>query len=363
VRQILTWQRIQWIVLPLLVFGCVEWLVRQSADFVPTWYAAADEIARSHRIGAIFIGSSRVQAAVEPAQFAAALEPDLLTGRQVLNLGRGYSTEAEHYLGLRNLMERHSEAMQGVHVFAEAPGGLPYRVTWAGDAWAFSEQPWMLVDLLRPSDLPAFWQAPGLGIDERLHITLRSLLRSARLFNRRERVREQWLQHVLPQLASGRLPDLRPAVSVGYDLQGPGDGSSIRVDPEAVAQARASAVDFAGAIERAAQAPTGDWRGTIQDEMSQLVRRHGGRLVYFEPPLSEVFEQPYRTEIRRQDITAFADQARAWGGCVIRPEFTYTDEDFPDLWHLRPSLVPEFSAALARAFARQCLGPSDVTSP
>lgn len=352
----LSWKRAQWLVVPLIVLGLAEWFVRQTADRLPTWYAAAESLAAEGPIGAVFVGSSRVQAAIVPQSFIAELSGTGWDGRQALNLARGYSTEAEHYLGLRNLMTRYPDALRGVQVFTEAPGGIPFRVTWQNDAWAFEEQPWMLVDLLRPTDLPAFVAAPGLALDTRMHVSLRTLLRPVRLFNRRERVRQQWMEQVLPALAAGRLPDFTPAASVGYDLQGPGNASSIRVDPQAVAQARASAIQVGELLERQ-QAPIRDWEGSIQQAMARLVREHGGRLVFIEPPLSEPFQRIYRTPIRQEDIPFFAAQAASWGSCVVRADLAYTDEDLPDLWHLKPELAPDFSRSLARAFLRSCPPP------
>jgi len=351
----LNWRRLQWVVIPVLVLGGVEWWVRHTADRLPTWYGAAEQIASEAPIGAVFVGSSRIQAAVVPRQFADALGTKWTPDRQALNLARGYSTEAEHFLGLRNLIDKYPAALRGVYVFAEAPGGLPFRAGWADTPWAFAEQPWMLVDLLKPSDLPVFWKAPGLDVEQRLHVALRSMVRSARVFNRRERVRQQWLEQVLPQLAAGRLPDLQPNLQVGYDLQGPGNASSIRVDPAAVAQARASAVEVAGLLERQ-QAPMRNWNDSIQEALARLVRQHGGQVVFLAPPLSEPFQRIYRTAVRQEDIAYFARQAAEWGSCVVRPDFTYTDEDLPDLWHLKPELAPAYTQALARTFQEQCPG-------
>ena len=348
-----TWRRAQWLAVPLLVLGLAEWFVRQTADRVPTWYGAAQRLAAEGPIGVVLVGSSRVQAAVLPADFAAELGGTALAGRQVLNLARGYSTDAEHYLGLRNLLQGHPAALRGVQVLAEATGGVPFRTTWRDHGWAQEQQPWMLVDLLSPSDLPAFLRSAQLGLGTRLHVSLRVLLRPVRLFNRRERVRQQWLEQVLPTVAAGQLPDLTPNEPVGFDLQGPGAASSIRVDPQAVALARASALQVGEMLERH-QAPMREWHGTVQEDLVRLVRDHGGRLVFFEPPLSEVFQRAYRTPLRREDVVLFGVQAGAWSSCVVRPDFQFVDDDLPDLWHLRPELAPEFSRALARAFLRDC---------
>lgn len=348
------WARAQWLVLPLVVLCGAEWFVRRTADHVPTWYAAAQHVAWERPIGAVFIGSSRVQAAVVPEAFARALDGRRFKDAAVLNLARGYSTDVQHFVGLRNLIQAYPASLRGVQVFAEAPGGLPFCTHWRTSAWAHPLQPWMLVDLLRVSDLAGFMRSRQLELETRLHVSLRVLLRPLRLFNRRERVRQQWLEHVLPTLAAGGLPDLTPNEPVGLDLQGPGLGSSIRTDPTALASARASALEVADALERH-QGPIRDWRGSIPEDLVRLVHGHGGRVIFLAPPLSDIFQRGYRTPLRREDLLLFERQVREWGACVVRPDFAYTDDDLPDLWHLRPELAPAYSRAVAASYERECV--------
>lgn len=343
----------QWLLIPGLVLGLAEAYVRTTVDRVPTWYRAAERIARDEPLGALFIGSSRVQASITPRAFDEALAARGQGPRRSLNLGRGHTTEAEHYLGLWRVLAGDPAHVQGLVVFEEAPGGLPWQARWETNAWAFEEQPGLLVEVLGLRDVPRFLRSKGLARETRAHVALRTLLRPVALFHRRERLRQHWGAHVLPALASGRLPEPSPQAPLGADLEGPGPGSSIRGDPAAFAQARQSAQEL-GVMLLRNQAPFGDWRGSIQEDIARLVQSHGGRMVFFEPPQSEVFAQIYRTPTRRADVAAFAEQARRWGACVVRPPFSTTDEDFPDLWHLHSDRSPEFSAVLARAWLDTC---------
>ena len=88
------WAWGQWLVIPLLVFGLVEAVVRGTLENVPGWYLAAEREAGQARVNVIFIGSSRVGAAVHVPSFER--EVFSLTGHcpRALNLGRGYSTDA-----------------------------------------------------------------------------------------------------------------------------------------------------------------------------------------------------------------------------------------------------------------------------
>jgi hypothetical protein len=343
----------QWLVIPGLTLGLAEAYVRTTVDRVPTWYRAAERIAGEEPLRALFIGSSRVQASITPRAFDEALAARGQAPGRSLNLGRGHTTDSEHYLGLRRVLAADPAHLRGVVVFAEAPGGLAGQSRWDRDGWAFEEQPGLLVEVLGLGDLPRFLRSTGLTRETRAHVALRTLLRPVALFHRRERLRQHWNAHVLPALAGGRLPEPIPQAPLGADLEGPGPGSSIRADPAAFAQARRSAQEF-GVMLLRNQAPFGDWRGSIQEDIVRLVQSHGGRMVFFEVPQSDVFAQVYRTPTRLADAAAFAEQARRWGACVVRPPFATTDDDFPDLWHLHSDRSPAFSAELARAWLDTC---------
>jgi hypothetical protein len=349
-------RRAQWLILPLLVLGLADAFVRHAVDRVPSWYGAADRLASTRPVQAVFVGSSRVQAAILPSAFERVLAERGRPGTTALNLGRGYSTDAEHYLGLRNLLAAHPDRLRGVTVFAEAPGGLPWLTRWDNTPWAMAAQPWMLVDLLQPADLPRFWLESGLDLETRVHLSLRVALRWLSLFNRRERVREQFFDNLLPTLSRGKIPNFVIARTLGGDLQGPGEVTSIRHDPAALEVARKLARDMGERLGRN-QAPIRDWRGTLPEALARLAQSAGGGLVFFEPPLSEAFLQGYRTKVRQEDAALFALQAREWGACVVRPAFTYSDDDLPDLWHLRPERVAEFTRAVAVAWIETCAAP------
>jgi hypothetical protein len=175
------------------------------------------------------------------------------------------------------------------------------------------------------------------------------------LFNRRERVREQWLDEVLPTLAQGLIPDFAPKRILGDDLRGPGHTTSIRADPAALAPVRALARRIGDQAARF-QGPIREWHGTITEALVRLVRAAGGQVVFFEPPLSETFLQGHRTKMRQEDAALFARSAHEWRACVVRPSFKYSDDDLPDLWHLRPERVSEYTRAVATAWLEICPG-------
>jgi len=342
----------QWLLIPLAVFWLTESAFRSAFDRVPLWYGAAEWAASEGRVDVVFIGSSRVSAAVNVTSFAR--EVFVRTGQcpRGLNLGQGYSTDPEHYLGLRNLLTSHPESLQGVVVFVEAAGGLPSSNGGWDTSWVHSAQPWLVVDLLRSQDLLPLWRSRGLAISEKLHLTLRFGLRKvSSALNRRERIREGlleggigWLLH----LSSGHIGS-NPFmdVPVHYGLLGGGGG--LRTGREAFSRAREAAFRFTSESLRNEQ-PIREWGTSVLSDLVQLVRRHGGQVVFFEMPVSSVFGRLYATPLRQEDIRIFREQAKIWGTPVLLPQLAFSDRDFPDLWHLDSRAASVFSEDLARAW-------------
>lgn len=348
----------QWFVIPLAVFVFTEVILRNTFDRFPTWYGAAQWAASDARVDVVFIGSSRTAAAVNVESFAT--DVFAITGRcpRGLNLGRPYSTDAEHYLGLRNLFTSHPESLQGVTVFVEAPGGLPSNngsglptlERWR-TSWVHSMQPWLVVDVLRTKDLLPFWRSQELVISDKVHLTFRFALRKiSSTLNRRERIREElledgiaWLLH----LTNGRIrPNPFTYVPVHYGLA---SGGGIRTDPASLQVARKAALRFTDQSLKN-EKPLREWDTAVLSDLVQLVRQHGGQVVFFEMPLSSTFARLYATPMRQEDIRIFREHARAWGTPMIRAQLSFAGEDFPDLWHVGPSLAPTFTAELAKAW-------------
>jgi hypothetical protein len=355
------WGRAQWVVLPMLVVGLSESVVRETSDRLPRWYAAAEELAEQGRIDAIFIGSSQTQAAITTTAFSEAVA--LRTGRRprVLNLGRGYSSIVEHYLGLRNVIASSRRRLEDVTVFVEAPEGVAYSDRWDGP-WTNTEQFQLIVDLLRFSDLPALWRSGGQSYALKLGISARLASRRCALVNRRERFRELLFGHLLSAVAIGGAAGSASVESLGDDLQGPGQASGIRTDEAVVREAREGAQRWADEFAQSA-VPMQDWRGTVLEDLVRLLRQVNGHVVFVSPPESEVMRRAFRSPVLQQNARAFAAEIRRWDSCYLRPAFNYTDEDLPDLWHLRPERSPEFSRLLADAWLTTCAVSGRMDDP
>ena len=347
------WAWAQWVVIPIAVLGMAETVVRSTVDRRPRWYGAAEQAVADGPVNALFVGSSRVEAAVYVPAFEEEASAMSRACVRALNLGRGYSTAAEHYLGLRNLFAAHPEHLSTTTVFVEMPLGPAGPSQWRG-SWAHDEQPWMLVDLLRWHDLRAFGGSSGLPLGEKIHLTVRFVLRGVMAtFNRRERIREELLRRgipwVLDVMRRRPLPEGNSPLAATRDLIGL--ETDIRRDPVSLRRARDLAIQVTGAWV-GQDTPVHEWQESIERDLVEMVERQGGRVVFFKPPLSSVFTRLDRNPGRQKDLESFGEQAQRWGAAILTPHVEFTDEDFPDLWHADHQLALRFSRELARDWLR-----------
>jgi hypothetical protein len=306
------------------------------------------EVSKLKKIDCVFIGSSRVMAAVNEQTFAAELSRQIGRPIQPFNLGLAYSTVVEHYLILRNLFREHPEQARGCTVFIEAPAGLPADPAGWASRWTHPDRPDILPPLLRGEDLVKAWTC-GLPLEERLALTKDFLCRRSTLMAQRTRIATAFVEkgnRLAHRLLDGFLP-AKPPAAVVADLTTRG---GIRNDQEGVAFARQVAVQNARA-EEAGQSPLRITEQSILWDLVSLVHSAGGRVVFFEMPLHSTQRAPLTTELRNQDRQIFHEQLRSWHSYYLANTVPTVDEDFPDIWHLRSSLAPVFSASLARSWA------------
>ena len=354
------WSRTQWIVIPTVVLLLIEVGVRYKFDETPLWYGAAARAAAAAPVDVIFVGSSRVREGVYVPVFESEVFRAAGSCPRAINLARGYTTAAEHYLGLRNLFAAYPESMEGVTVFIEAPGGLPPFETWK-EPWANASQVWLIADLLRVRDFPAFWQS-GHSLEDKLRLSFRASLQNIAAVNRRERVRADLQQGGVTWIAALLDEEQRfdPFGENIVNKQLLGSGGTL-TDEKSVRFARELAVEMTDQALRD-EKPLPDWDTSIARDTVKLVQKHKGQVVFFDVPLSETFKRVYATPLRQRDVASFKLQAKTWGTEVLQPVLAYTDEDLPDLWHARKELSVRFSTELARLWAKPTSGLLTVRS-
>ncbi len=328
------WQSLKWFVVPIAILAATDVVMSRVGRASEKWYPAYVGSTAFSDADWIFVGSSRVAAAIVPEAIAAE------TGTiQAINLGQGYSTTAEHLLGLQKLAGTNPQAFTGKTVFIEAPGGIPEHIIFRGGEWLHPQNPALMLKVSSPSDLPDFWKSHA-HHEELIHITTRTLLKPSGLLTYKE-------------LAQGKV--MTTGATVVKDLtwrttDENGDLSSaggIRTD----AEGRKVAIDGAKAyIETQTKGLKSyqNWDGTCVERIIELVTQRGGRVAFFETPLDSSFKTFYDLPLNQQSRANFRAWAEQKGVTVIPEAESFEDEAFPDVWHLDAKLAPEFSRALAR---------------
>ncbi len=324
---------------------CVDLLARAvSLAQPPAWFAAAEREVRRSDVRFLFIGSSRVAAAIDPDAFVRTPELGAAPGTVALDLGRGYQTLAESWLGLRRLADARPGGLKDVAVLIEAPMDVPELSTWS-ESWLHPDFPELLSQVMEVRDLPRFWRESATEPGPRWVATLALLSPVVELWGKgTERVEGAMRLLRRRGLLSGRGADL--ATSGG-----------ILADDAAVRWARASAARFvAETIARQAPFADADAERTVLRSIVELVRARGGRVLLFRMPISATFRAPHLTPMGVETRAAAGRALARWGVPVLVPDLATTDDDFPDLWHLRASRAAELSRSLARAYAAWARG-------
>ena len=325
----------------VIVLGIVEAITRLGGGPPGRlWYPSAIEQAAGQPLGLLFVGSSRVQAAIDTSRVAAA-RPGNDT-RLVFNAGQGFSTVIEHALGLRRLANR--GLLRGTTVFIEAPGGIPDDSRWS-DRWYYQEMPDFLLSVMEEGDLRALWRSQ-MSQEDKIAASIRGTFRSSQIVTYHELMRVRflsWVDRRYRAVASGpALPvtplELRAAGGVRTDLD---DRNRIRLE-----------ATLEGDRMVREQLPVTDWDARVVGTIVETVRRGGGTVVFFETPLSGPMRRASETPVGLENRRRFLAQTAAWGLRMIPLGHTFPDDDFPDVWHLSARASSVFTDELMAAWQR-----------
>ena len=323
----------------LLPLAGIELALRIGVLHRPTnWYDPILTAACADKVDFVFAGSSRVAAAIHAEAFAREVSQQIGVPVRPLNIGRGYTTLAEHDLVLRSLYEQCASSMEGATVFIEAAAGLPDFSTF-NDSWVHPDEPWLIVPVIDWQNLVRMWMASDTPRGNKVDVSMRYSLQAVSYID--------WKRRRLLQVGDQVVSRLGARITTGGE-NGAADLSSaggILSDRASVERARRLAVELAQTTFK--DSPRADWSATVLMDVNALARRHGGRVVVFRMPLSSVQQTPYTTTARLADVEAFRRQAIVADIDYLPIEFATTDEDFPDYWHLRNSRADEFSRRVA----------------
>jgi hypothetical protein len=332
------------LLLAALCVGIAELTVRTvlrgkfegTAD-LEDFYSAARDSASVGSVDLVFVGTSRVAGSVAPRVVSAVLDTSGGARRSVrgVNVGKGYSTLILHYYGLRRLYREHPDHMRGAILMIEAPSGLPLYREW-DDEWVLDGWPTLIGPVLERDNVgPFVWKSSN-TLFEKAYGLAAGPLRSIRF--------ARYVQPKLKELVNERLgPDTDEAVGPVADLSTAG---GIRADSAGVALVRERVLEES----KGESDPTmwRDWERSVTADLVRLARAHGGDVVFFEMPESSYQHGKYTVDQRRRGEQAFAQWAEADDIVLLRlPAFETTDNDFPDLLHMRRARRQEYSTRLA----------------
>lgn len=323
------------------------------------WYGpVADYLGQGGRFSHLFVGTSRVRAAVRPEVFDSIVGGAFGAPLQSINLGMGYCTTIEHWFGLRKLLEVDPLALQGVVVLIEAPAGLPDHQQWTSD-WIVQDRTDLLTPYLKRGDLWRLWKEAETPAGEKFMITANLVAPYVENLPRARAMAMANLDTLLAGLFSPFVRSQALPEDGGADLVSEG---GIRADAKGVETARDIAIRMARE-DLASQTAWSSWETSALADVVRLVREAGGYPVLFEMPLSDVQLAPYSTAVRNNDRIGFAGTLASWKVPMLKLDFPHDSTDFPDLWHLRKTRAPDFTAALARAYIEASRPAAPAAAP
>ncbi len=343
-------RRIIWLVIPLAFLLAAQIYTVVSTTF--QWYEGAEQTAGDHRLDVLFVGSSRVKAAIDPNTFEKVVQRQQGDLRAV-NLGVGGSTLRQHLLGVRNLCEIAPSHTRGITVFVETYAGIPGSMK----GWFMSENPRLLAEVMRAKDLPAFW-GTRYSLEQKLSLTVRLAMFKFRPFFWKERIRRTIIDkgaHLLGIVTSALGVAAEQSPKPAVDLAA---GGGIRTDEKGVALVRKQALAIAhhengnadmdeGSSVSSGEEALVDWETNEVGELVRLAQGNGGQVVFFEAPLHSIYRVYYGKAVHPATRRSFDAARKRWGTPLLIADVHFQDSDYPDISHLSKSMAPRFTQALA----------------
>lgn len=297
------------------------------------FYAPAEEFVAEGPVDYLFVGTSRVAGSVSPQVIATTLSDSLKRPIRVVNVGKGYSTLVMHYYGLRRLYQKQPNHMHGALVMIEAPSGIPLYQDWDED-WTTERWPTLLGPFLTSDNLLPFLLRSPNSLQAKATAVAAAPLRAVRF--------ARYIHPALEEKVNDRF-DFPAEEGPVADLSNAG---GIRTDSAGVALVRKGVKEESR--EEAVPSQRQQWEGSVIASILQLVRSHGGDVIFFEMPESSYQSLKHQPDLYSVRKSTFHQWAQKRGLRLMEfPDFSTTDADFPDLLHMRASRSTEYSRLIS----------------
>lgn len=282
----------------------------------------------------IFIGSSRVAAAVD-VEVISNYDSSVCQ-----NMGRGYTTAAIHYLGLKYALKQNPKCLKNTKVFIESPKGFcNYFYTWE-DEWVNEDSPLLIVPYLDFDSFKDFWTHSTNNFFVKVTVSAHYFFRTIRFLTFIKEILDR--NSFIDILTKTGLVESKKSNSILADKGG------IKTDSESIEKTRSMAVEYYGSLKSQQPVITSvKWGESIFMDMKKLLKENGSELYMFEIPLSSVQGQAYETAGSRENIEEFSNFRKTQNIQYIAIPFETTDNDFPDLWHISKEKSIEYSKMLS----------------
>jgi len=293
----------------------------------------------AERIDYLFIGSSRVAAAIDAREIET-----LEINSNVINAGRGYSTGGINYMALKSLLRRNKNIFKGSKVCIELPGGTAYERNFNTYAYHVDERmPHLILPYINLPDLVKFLKYSNNSLSIKIQVIgfySSSFYRTVPFIKENRKKISSKITDVLADNHEN-----------GGNISSSG---GIKSDSRAILEARKLAIQWAeeNIDEQKGQQPVtfNDLDNSMLNAINELIKSNGGELILYDMPISSTQQRIYETKLSQENKDIFDQWAQINGIRIIHlPDFEYHDNDFPDLWHLSSERKKEFTIDLYNA--------------
>lgn len=288
----------------------------------------------------LFIGSSRI-----PATINASLLSKLAGGATVVNAGRGLITPGIHYQAVTRKIENHPEYLRNANVFVETFGFGNFlnsfetdrlRVYESFDEGMRDPRPNLLLPHLDFKALVQFFKVSQNSFWVKLDMVFlqSSIYRSSQLINEK----------------FNKTGDMRLLGTFEKSLT---DEGGIRSNDLKYLSNRARIIAENEKERLRLEVPLSvdQLNKSTLWHFNKLVKENGGRLYLYEVPLHSIQKEVYSSEKSELNKRIFDSWCKDHNIEIVSAhDFQYSDDDFPDIWHLGLNRRDEFTTKLYSSF-------------
>jgi hypothetical protein len=296
---------------------------------------------RPERVNFLFIGSSRVNAAVNEELFC---QPN--TDVIAVNAARGYTTGGTHYAALQDCIRKNPDYLKDAKVFIELPGVI-YAENFSRNQYTVYEKDesngglnsmsHLLIPYFRTDQLTDFYAHSSNSLLVKTDFTAKFLFAFYRSVPFVKEIRRSISQKLLANRQKNNSLT---------------EGGGIKVDEESIMQAKIQAIkDIDMMISNQEPLRESTLDSSLIYEMYSLIQRNGGKLYLFEVPMHSMLNRYNETLVGRKNCKIFDSWVAKKRIPVLTIDgFTYSDSDFPDFWHLSSDRRDNFTDLLYRSY-------------